>query len=313
MAYKDNKSQSPRRKTSSFKRSDKKAVRRPARLERPERAPRVYNDEFSYEAMFDEASGPVIHDSSTQPLKGKAGARASDLVIGAHPLIELLKAKKRKVISIYTTNPTPKSWERVQPYLPARRPQIQYVTKEVLTRIAGTTDHMGIIAYVSPFQFRSKPFEAKDKPFILLLDSVQDVRNLGAILRSAHCMGVDGVVLCKGKSAPLTAAAYKASAGLAEHMEIYLASSLKSAVLDLKKAGYTMYMAVLENGKDALNVEYKKPMCLVIGNEASGITKEVRGMGELITLPQKSPDISYNASVAAALLMFVLSHGKKLK
>jgi len=100
---------------------------------------------------------------------------------------------------------------------------------------------------------------------------------------------------------------------LAEHLDIYLAPSLKCAVLDLKKAGYNLYMGVLEDGKNALEVEYKGPMCLVIGNEASGITKEIRGHGELITLPQKSTDISYNASVAAALLMFVLSHAKSIK
>jgi 23S rRNA (guanosine2251-2'-O)-methyltransferase len=117
---------------------------------------------------------------------------------------------------------------------------------------------------------------------------------------------VDGVVLCKTLSAPLTPAAFKASAGLAEHLDIYVAPSIKSAVQDLKQAGYNMYMAVL-GGKDATCVEYKKPTCLVIGNEAIGIAKDVVSMGHSITLPQSTPDISYNASVAAGILLFLIS------
>ena len=92
---------------------------------------------------------------------------------------------------------------------------------------------------VSPFGYTSKVFNPTKKPFILLLDSLQDVRNLGAILRSAYWMGVDGVVLCKTKAAPLTAAAFKASAGLAEHLDIYVASSLKQAIAELKSVGYS--------------------------------------------------------------------------
>lgn len=328
----------PERSGSSFG-----SAPRPERSGRPERyaGARPFDDEdVAYEAIFDnnddagfrpESSKPrygarptrdysrtarptkPVYTRSAEIPKTAVAALTSELIIGAHPLIELFKAKKRKVITIYTTKPTPKAWERLEPYLPERKPQIQYVGREVLDRIAGTSDHMGVVAAVSPFQFRSKPFDPQEKKSILLLDSIQDVRNLGAILRTAYCSGIDGVVLCKGRSAPLTAAAFKASAGLAEHLDIYLAASLKSAVIDLKKAGYTMYMAVLQNGKDALSVEYKHPMCLVIGNEATGIAQDVRSQGELITLPQKSSDISYNASVAAALLMFVMGNSKSLK
>jgi 23S rRNA (guanosine2251-2'-O)-methyltransferase len=232
--------------------------------------------------------------------------RATEMIYGAHPIIEVLKAKKRKLFTIYTTRSLPKAWDRLVRYLPAQKPQINYVDRSVLDRIAGCTDHNGVIAQVAPFKYTSKVFDPTKKPFILLLDSLHDVRNLGAILRSAYCMGIDGVVLCKTKAAPLTAAAFKASAGLAEHMDIYAASSLKQAVAELKQAGYGFYMAVLD-GKDATTVDYKQPLCVVIGNEAVGITPEIRKMGIPITLPQRSPDISYNASVAAAMVMFLVS------
>jgi len=237
-------------------------------------------------------------------------AKAGELLYGAHAIIEMLKAKRRKLIGLYTTKPLPKSWERIEKYLPKFVPNIQYVSRDILDRMAGTSDHNGIVAWVSPFKYSSQLFEPAKKPFILLLDSIQDVRNVGAILRSAYCTGIDGVVMCKTSAAPMNATVFKASAGLAEHMDVFLAPSLKHAAQELGKAGYNMYMAVLD-GKDATKVEYKTPACLVIGNEAVGITPEVKKLGNAITLPQRSSDMSFNASVAAGILMFMMH--EKLK
>jgi 23S rRNA (guanosine2251-2'-O)-methyltransferase len=236
--------------------------------------------------------------------------RSNELIYGAHPIIEVLKAKKRKLISIYTTKPLPRAWERIKKYLPKPLKNIQYVSRATLERMTNSTDHMGVAAWVTPFLYRKKLFDPSKEPFILLLDSIQDVRNLGATLRSAYCTGVDGVVLCRRRSALLTAAALKASAGLAEHLQIHIASSIKQAVLDLKRAGYKMYMTVLDNGEDATKIAFEKPLCIVIGGEATGISKEVRQYGELITLPQRSPDISYNASVAAGIFLFLAAYKK---
>lgn len=233
-----------------------------------------------------------------------------DLIYGAHSIIEVLKAKRRKLYSLYTTKPLPKAYTRIEKYLPKSIPNIQYVSRSVLDRMAGNSDHMGIIALVSPFKYSTKIFDPKTKPFILLLDGVTDVRNLGAILRSAYCTGVQGVVLCKKGGAPITPSAHKASAGLVDYLDIYVAPSIEHATNELSKAGYNLYMAVLDNGKDATKINYNKPICLVIGSEETGISKNVQNKGTLITLPQRSADISYNASVAAGILMFLL--GQKL-
>ena len=230
-----------------------------------------------------------------------------EVVYGVHPIIELLKAKKRKLISIYTTKPLPKSWDKIKPYLPQRIQNIQYVSRDKLAGIAGSPEHMGVVALTSPFQYQTKMFDAAKKPFILLLDSIQDVGNLGAILRSAYCTGVDGVVLCRKGGSILTSAVFKASAGYAEHLDIYIAPTINVAVEEIKKAGYNLYLSVVDSKNDATKIEYKKPTCLVIGNEATGITKSIKKDGTLITLPQKTSDISYNASVASGILLFLVS------
>jgi len=232
---------------------------------------------------------------------------STELIYGLHPILELLKAKRRKLAILYTTKPTPKGFKLLEPLLP-KGIQLQYVDRAILTKMAGTTDHQGFVGYTTPFQFRSSMFESSKAPFLLMLDGVQDVRNLGAILRTAACVGVDGVILTARQSAPITAAALKASAGLAEHLAIHIVPSAAAGIIQLKKAGYHTYVAVVNGGALAQNQSYKKPFCLVIGSEGTGVSPEMLQAGTLISLPQKNPDISYNASVAAGILLFITSY-----
>lgn len=241
----------------------------------------------------------------------KTTLKVTELIFGIHSVLELLKAKRRKLTILYTTKPIPKGLQIIEALLP-KNIQIQYVDRDVLTKLAGTTDHQGVVAYATPFVVRKKFFDPKLQKKLLMLDGIQDVRNLGAILRSAYCTGIDGIILMRKHGAPLNAAALKASAGLAEHLEVYYAASNQSAITELKKAGYNLYLAVVQKGTDATTIEYKGPLCLVIGSEATGISSDIRSSGQLITLPQRSPDISYNASVAAGILLFLISHNKKV-
>lgn len=239
-------------------------------------------------------------------IKKKDKETKGELIFGIHPVVELLKAKRRKLISVYTTKPTPQAFEDIQKVWPKYPVAIQYVAREVLDRMVGTTDHQGVVAWTHAFPFRKTFFDPKKQPFLVMIDGVQDPRNLGAILRSAYCTGVDGAIIIKRGGAQLTGVAIKSSAGLSEHLEIYQAQSAASAVIDLKNAGYNIYLATFD-GQNAATCEYKKPLCMVIGGEGSGISKSILSSGTHITLPQKASDISYNASVAAGILLFLIS------
>lgn len=226
-----------------------------------------------------------------------------EFVFGVHSILELLKAKKRKLYSIYTTRPVPKRWSKIEKLLP-KFTQIQYVDKKILTKMTGTDDHQNIVGLASPFVTRKKPFDPKKQKFLLFLDGIQDTKNLGAILRSAYCTKIDGVVITQKSSSPLTAAAIKSSAGLAEHMEVIVVTSAAQAAQALKNSGYNLYLATVDNSESMLKVDYEFPLCIIIGNEAVGISKGVLGSGKHITLPQQNLDVSYNASVAAGIIMF---------
>lgn len=229
----------------------------------------------------------------------------SEFIYGIHAVIELLVAKRRKIGTIYTTAEPIKAWNQIKKLLPEHVP-VMHVTREKLSTMAQTTDHQGVLAFVAPFPYAKQMFHASKHPFILLLDGVQDVRNLGAIIRSAYCTGVDGIVLVKKGGASITAAAVKASAGLAEHVQIFIAPSIASAVQDLQQNGYHIYLATLGKGENAAKFSFEKPTALVIGSEESGISPSIFKNGTRILLPQRRADISYNASVAAGILLFLI-------
>jgi 23S rRNA (guanosine2251-2'-O)-methyltransferase len=228
------------------------------------------------------------------------------LVYGAHPIIELLKAKKRKLYSLYTTRPEPKLFVKVHKLL---HPSctVHHVTKEELTRRAGSDDHQGLVGYATtPLEIRKKAFSPETHPFLVMLEGIHDARNIGAIIRSAYCSGADGIVITQKNSGPLNAAALKASAGLAECATIYITASAAGGVKELKDAGYTIYLAAL-GGKSVKDVQFKLPAVVVVGNEGYGISSEILHAGTRVMLPQRTSDISYNASVAAGILLFIVA------
>jgi 23S rRNA (guanosine2251-2'-O)-methyltransferase len=239
-------------------------------------------------------------------IKKKDKETKGELIFGIHPVVELLKAKRRKLISVYTTKPTPQAFEEIQKVWPKYPVAIQYVTREVLDRMVGTTDHQSVVAWTQAFPYRKQFFDAKKHKFLVMIDGVQDPRNVGAILRSAYCTGVDGAIMIKRGGAQLTGTAIKSAAGLSAHLEIYMAQSASAAVLELKNAGYNLYLATFD-GENAATCAYKNPLCAVIGGEGLGISKQILSSGTHVTLPQKTSDISYNASVAAGILLFLIS------
>lgn len=232
-----------------------------------------------------------------------------DFVYGVHACLELLTAKRRKVQAVYTQNHEIKAWPKIKQLLPDYV-QVQKVSRDVLESMTGVTEHQGIVIFTQPFPIEKKMFTPDKVQFVVILDEIQDVRNLGAILRSAYCTGVQGVVLCQKNAAPMTPTVFKTSAGLAEYLRVFVAPSMPSAVQELKQAGYTLYCAAL-GGKNISEIEFAGPVALMIGNEERGITPALQKQGTAIMIPQKRADVSYNASVAAGILLF--SIGTSLK
>ncbi len=157
-------------------------------------------------------------------------------------------------------------------------------------------------------------------PLLLLLDSIQDTHNLGAIFRTAECSGIKGIVITKHNSAPVNETVVKTSAGATEHLMICQANNLKNAISILKENGFWIVGSSLEYSsegksisKEYTELDYKMPIALVLGNEEKGIKRlTAENCDFLIKIPMKGKIQSLNVSVAAGVLLFEILRQRNL-
>jgi len=142
-------------------------------------------------------------------------------------------------------------------------------------------------------------------PLLLILDSIQDTHNVGAILRSADCSGVDGIIITKNNSAPINETVVKTSAGASEHVKITLINNLAQTIDELKQKGFWIVGSYLEGAKDYTKVDYKIPLAVIVGNEEKGIRKLTADKCDhLVRIPMRGKIQSLNVSVATGILLF---------
>lgn len=173
-----------------------------------------------------------------------------------------------------------------------------------------TANHQGIVAYTAGVEYcevadiLALAAEKGEKPFVVVLDGVEDPHNLGSIIRSADCAGAHGVILGKHRSAPVTAAAVKSSAGASEHMKIARVVNISAALEELKSAGLWIAGADMA-GESMYRQDMTGAFALVIGNEGEGLSRLVKERCDyLVSIPMAGHVDSLNAGVAAGILLF---------
>ncbi len=174
-----------------------------------------------------------------------------------------------------------------------------------------THAHQGVIALcavketVSVADILAVAAERGEPPFVVVCDEISDGHNLGAIIRSAECVGAHGVIIPKRRSAGLTAVVDKASAGAAEHMAVARVPNLPAALQELKKQGLWVYGTAADGASDLWHTDFSGAVALVIGSEGDGMGRLVRECCDfIVSLPMKGRVSSLNASVAAGIVMY---------
>jgi len=168
----------------------------------------------------------------------------------------------------------------------------------------------GIVALVSAINyvhFSNLVDEAKKskRPLVLILDSIQDTHNLGAILRTAECAGVDGIVITKHNSAPINDTVIKTSAGAVNYLKISMVPNLVAAMEGLKENGFWIIGTSLDATKSYDEVDYNMPVGLVVGNEEKGIRRLAQEKCDiLVKIPMLGKLQSLNVSVAAGIMLY---------
>ena len=187
---------------------------------------------------------------------------------------------------------------------------ISEVAREKLDHMSQSGNHQGVIAscpahdYVELEDILEAAKKKNEDPIIVVLDSITDPHNLGAILRSADCSGVHGIVIPKRRSASLTGIVSKTSAGATLHVPVARVTNLNAAIDDLKKAGVWICCA-MTHGKPYWKADMKGPIAIIIGSEGEGVSKLLEKKSDFaVSIPMHGEIASLNASVAAGLLMY---------
>lgn len=157
-----------------------------------------------------------------------------------------------------------------------------------------------------------KNAKSKQYPLLLVLDSIQDPHNLGAILRTAECAAVDGVFITQRDSASITDTVVKTSAGAVSHLKICKINNTNNLIRDLKKDGFWVFGTSLHNSKEYTAVDFKCPVALILGNEEKGIHKLVaENCDQLVKIPMMGKIDSLNVSVSSGVLLFEIARQRK--
>jgi 23S rRNA (guanosine2251-2'-O)-methyltransferase len=194
---------------------------------------------------------------------------------------------------------------------------VQMVPAERLKRIS-SKNHQGVICMLSPVSFASVEnlvalaYEEGREPFFIMLDRITDVRNFGAVVRTAECAGVDGIIIPDKGGAPITADAMKTSAGALNYVPICREKDLKKTMKLLRESGIRIVACTEKTDKDLYDLNLSGPMVLVVGSEEDGISDAIlRDADDLARIPLKGKIGSLNVSVAAGVAMYEVVRQRK--
>ena len=184
-----------------------------------------------------------------------------------------------------------------------------YVPTQKLDRLS-KKNHQGVIARISPIKFLTmdqfgEKLAAIKNPFVLILDQVNDVRNFGAIIRTAEISGVDGIIIQNSSSAPINSDTIKTSAGAIFNIPICKVNHIKDAIYHLKSIDISIISASEKANKNVYDVDFTKPVAIIMGSEQRGINKSIINLSdEVVKLPMYGKIQSLNVSVACGVFLY---------
>jgi 23S rRNA (guanosine2251-2'-O)-methyltransferase len=229
------------------------------------------------------------------------GPAPSGLLYGRNAVHEALRAGRRPVRQVWAT-----ASAAAEPWL--QGVPVQLADSAEIAERAGSDGHQGICAEAGPYPYvEEASLLAGARPLIVALDEVQDPQNLGAIARSAECAGATGLVIPRHRSAEVTPAVGKASAGAVEHLPIARVRNLADFLGDAQAAGCWAYGAAAD-GVPYTDPDYRGGVVLVMGAEGKGLRPRVREQcDQLVAIPLRGRMESLNVSAAAAVLLYAIS------
>lgn len=234
----------------------------------------------------------------------------TSIIFGVHPVDEAIRAGKQIDKILFKQGFRNETIPGLFQTLKELNIPYQYVPTEKLNRITGK-NHQGIIALLSEVEYTDLDklvpvlFESGKTPSIVVLDGITDVRNIGAIARSAECAGFDALVIPSKGSAQINSEAIKSSAGALNTIPVCRVNSLPDAVKFLHDSGFYIAAATEKAEKNLFQADFKNPVVVIMGSEDTGIDTRLLKMADiLVKIPMLGTIQSLNVSAAASVVFF---------
>ena len=232
-------------------------------------------------------------------------------IYGLHSVLEAVKAGKPIDKIFLIRGLTGQLYVELKKLIDSAKLSYTYVPPEKLNKLSRGGNHQGVVARVSPVMFGDfdevleRSLSANTPAFFLLLDGVTDVRNFGAIIRTASCVGVHAIIIPESGSAPVNEVTVKTSAGAAFEVPIVKVNHLKDAVYALQSAGITVVAATEKAKTSIYETELEGPLAVIMGSEEKGIQSSLLKLtDERISLPVMGNISSLNVSVACGVILY---------
>lgn len=243
-----------------------------------------------------------------------------DLVLGRNAVIEALKSD-RTIECLYVSKGDLEGSIKVALGLAKDKGiVVKEADRRKLDTMCEGLSHQGIVAKVTPFKYcevndiLEAAEKKEEKPFIIILDEIEDPHNLGSIIRTAELCGVHGIIIPKRRNVGVTSTVYKCSAGAIEHMKIAKVTNINATIDMLKEKGIWIYGADIEGKDYSYNTDFSGPCALIIGSEGKGISSlTLKKCDLLVKIPMVGKINSLNASVAGGIMMYEVLKGRLTK
>ncbi len=235
----------------------------------------------------------------------------SQYIFGIHPVLEALRAGKEMDKILLKKGLEGLLFRELMEMAKNRKITVQFVPVERLNRLAKGGVHQGVAASLSTIEYSdfeeavNTAMATSEAPVFVLLDGVSDVRNLGAIARSAECAGASGIIVPAKGGAAINAEAVKTSAGALLRISTSRVANLKMAVFYLKQNGFKVIAATEKCDKPIYDVDMTGPIAIIMGSEQKGISPSLLSfVDEKAMIPMKGGISSLNVSAAASVVLF---------
>ena len=243
--------------------------------------------------------------------------KRENFIYGIHPVIEALKSGKEIEKVMIQTGLRGEGFQQLHALIREMEIPVQFVPLEKLNRVT-RQNHQGVVAMIPEITYQKiedilpSAYEQGKVPLVLMLDRITDVRNLGAIARTAECSGVDAILLAEKGSAQVNQDAIKTSAGALYKVPVCRYHSITESVTFLKNSGLKIIAATEKANSDYSDVDMTQPLALILGSEESGISDELlKAADVLVRIPIKGEIQSLNVSVAAGVIIYEILRQRK--